>query len=114
MINKVQYTVILTIFLILILSCTNDEILKNCTDSKLEEYNLEPYNGQELDCNVILELYLYKNQQYFQLYNPCEYILTYPFDCENNVVCGQKNQMSCNSFYDLAESKGIIGFRESP
>ncbi|WP_296622957.1 hypothetical protein [Marivirga sp.] len=114
MINKVQYSLIGVILSIFILSCNNDEVLKSCTDNKLEEYNLVPYNGQELDCNVILELYLYKNQQYFQLYNPCEYILTYPFDCENNVVCGKENQMSCNTFFDQAEYIGVIGYRERP
>ncbi len=95
-------------------ACKEHEGFNSCTQSKMEEYDLLPYDGQEIDCDHILDLYVLNNQQYFHLYNPCLYVLTYPVDCEGNLACGKEGQVSCDTFYELAEYQGTIGYREYP
>lgn len=105
--------VFITILALGLLSCNKEDRLIDCTDKKMKEYNLLPYNGEELDCDYILELYVFNNQQYFHLYNPCLFVGTYPVDCSGEVACGE-GQISCSNFYERAEYQGIIGYRKYP
>ncbi len=105
--------VIFSILAIGLLSCKKEDGLIDCTDKKMKEYNLLPYNGEEIDCDHILELYVLNNQQYFHFYNPCLFVGTYPVDCDGDVACGE-GKISCGTFYERAEYQGIIGYREYP
>ncbi len=69
------------------------------------------YHQQELGCSTFLELYKFNGQQYFHLNNHCADMITYPFDCSGNQLCGMEGNQSCVDFYETAEYIGIVGIK---
>lgn len=100
--------------ILFILGCSEEGIERDCIDEKMQEYGLAPYNGETLtSCDFRMELYILDKKQFFNVYQPCTYNLTYPEDCEGNIACCSENSISWSDFYDNATYEGIIGFRRS-
>lgn len=99
--------------ILLILGCSEDAIERDCIDEKIHEYDLIPYEGETLNsCDFRMELYVLENKQFFNVYQPCTYNLTYPKDCDGNIACcSESDGESWNDFYENASYEGIIGFR---
>ncbi len=101
--------------LAVILGCTkNNEIVNDCIDVKLEEFNMVKYEEQEIGCEFFLELYIFRNKQYFQLGSHCADIVFNPTDCDGNNICGNKGRLNCSSrrYYKKRVRIGIVGISE--
>lgn len=100
----------MAIAMILLIGCSKDDYIKSdCIESMLIESNMIEYNGQEIGCKSFLELYHYKNRQFFLYGNHCADMWSYPVDCEGNKLCENGEDFKCRSFYNKAERIGIIG-----
>ncbi|MGM0581384.1 MAG: hypothetical protein ACQETL_11930 [Bacteroidota bacterium] len=99
--------------ILLMFSCSEEAMERDCIDEKIEEYGLTSYEGETLNsCDFRMELYILDNKQYFNYYQPCSYNLTYPEDCEGNIACCSENSRnSWSDFYENATYEGIVGFR---
>ena len=92
------------------MSCSTDENTElDCISSKLEELDMVEFAGQDLGCKFFLELYEYKNKQYFLLGNHCADIISYPTDCDGNKLCESGEDSACRKFYTNANRIGIVG-----
>ena len=99
-------------FALFLFSCSKkDEVKVDCIDVQLDKLDMVANIDQEIGCNFYLELFHYKNEQYFLLGNFCADLESYPFDCDGNQFCGGESRRSCERFYNKAVSKGIVGVR---
>jgi len=89
--------------------CSKNNSEKDCIDAKLEEFDMVKYEEQEIDCQFFLELYHYKNKQYFLLINHCVDMAWSPIDCDGNGICNDLSSFECIKFNNEAERIGIIG-----
>ena len=107
--------ILMMLTMILTVSCTKDEEPEtSCLNSKLEEFEMVEYTNQELECKSFLELFHYKNEEYFLLGNHCLDMISYPVDCDGNRLCEEEDEsFKCDRFYDKAESMGIVGIEDS-
>jgi len=109
---KVQNITIL-ILMFFTISCSSDENTElDCINSKLEEFDMIEYSGQELSCKSFLELYKFKNKQYFLLGNHCADIISNPIDCDGNILCGNEDNSECEEFFINANLIGIVGIEK--
>lgn len=100
----------LIIAVLVLTGCSKDDFIKSdCIESMLSENNMVEYNGQEIDCKFFLELYHHKNKQFFLLGNHCADMISYPTDCEGNIICEDEEDFECQFFYANAKRIGIIG-----
>jgi len=103
----------LIIFLIVIVttSCSKyEEVDQDCLNETLEAFEMVPYTGQEIGCEFFLELYRFRNENYFLLGSHCADIDSFPFDCDGNRLCdGNGNRSKCNRFYENSTNLGIVG-----
>ncbi|MEO1052744.1 MAG: hypothetical protein AAFX87_19070 [Bacteroidota bacterium] len=109
-----QYTGVLMVSSLLWLtsSCDEENITKMCLDEYLEQSDMEPYTGQDLDCKFFLTLYEFQNSQYFLLGNHCADIISFPIDCDGNTLCENGEDRQCRRFYREAVNKGIVGVQK--
>lgn len=97
--------------MVLISACSKDQgVDLDCVDEKLEEFDMVPFTGQEIGCEFFLELYHYRNKQYFVLGSHCADIAINAVDCDGNTLCGtDDNQRKCDRFFRRADNIGIVG-----
>jgi len=99
-----NYHLFIGILIFFSIGCSkNSNIENDCIDTKLEELEMVKYDGEEIGCQLFLELFHYKNKQYFLLGSHCADIDTAPIDCDGNII------NDWTKFYNSAESIGIIG-----
>ncbi len=108
---KNYYNLLLALVFIFV-SCSDDEaVKKDCIDQQLEAFDMVPYSGQKISCEFYLQLYVFKNKQYFQLGSYCADIDANPFDCDGNEIC-QAYDSYCKKFYENAIDMGIVGISQ--
>ena len=101
------------ILIFFLINCSTDESTGfDCIKSKLIKLDMVEYTGQEVDCKFFLELYHFKNKQYFLLGNHCADIIAYPTDCDGNKLCENEQNSECRQFYENANRIGIIGIEK--
>lgn len=98
----------------LIVGCSKEKEPEiSCIDSVLEEHGMIEYTDQEIGCSFFLELYHYKNKEYFLLGSHCADVAGDPVDCEGNGLCGEDGSaFQCERFDDNAELIRIVGIQE--
>ena len=92
----------------LLVGCFVETITSECLEATLDDFNMVEYSGEELECKFFLELYQYKNRQYFLLGNHCADVESTPMDCDGNTPCDGRGQ-ECSRFFSIAERLGIVG-----
>ena len=102
----------LTAFAMLISCHETCYVEKDCIAKILQEYNMVPYDDQELGCNSFLVLYKFDGEQYFLVNNHCADMVSYPFDCTGNKLCEIDGSPKCLRFYETAEYIDIIGIAD--
>jgi hypothetical protein len=104
---------IMVLSILFLNGCSKDDYLKSdCIETKLIELNMTKYNDQEIGCKCFLELYHFRNKQYFLLGNHCADMISYPIDCDGNKLCENGDNLECEIFYFTAKRIGIIGIEE--
>ena len=99
--------------LLLIVGCSEDDgVERDCIESMLGANNMVAYNGQEVGCNSFLELYHYRNEQFFLLGNHCADMVSFPVDCDGNALCEDLGDAECRDFFSNAERIRIVGIDE--
>lgn len=107
--SKYLFVFILFIFL----GCSKDDNINiDCLDTRLEEWEMVAYDGQEIGCKLFVSLYHHNNKQYYLLDNYCADMISYPIDCDGNILCENEVNTACENFYDNAEYVGIVGISE--
>ncbi len=103
------------IYLIAIVSCLlvgcakEEPVNADCIESVLINHQMVAYTGQQIDCSFFLELYQYGNKQWFLLGNHCADMISYPFDCDGNLLCDDEASFRCEDFHENAERLRIVG-----
>lgn len=98
------------IVILFLTGCSEDDTIKAiCTEQMLSEHKMIEYNGQEVGCKSFLELYHFRNEQFYLLGNHCADMISYPTDCDGNILCENEMDATCKDFYENAERIGIIG-----
>jgi hypothetical protein len=104
---------IIVLVIALLTSCTKDNILEtDCIAAKLDELNMVASSGEGIGCGLHIELFYYKKQQYFMLGDHCIDMVSYPVNCEGNILCANGNDFTCEDFFATAERIGIIGVEQ--
>lgn len=104
--------IIFFLYLVFSFGCSSDDSVDvDCIDATLKSLEMVPYTGQDISCEMFLELYHFENKQYFLLGNHCADMITYPTDCDGNQLCVTDEDRQCRKFYDKADRIGVVGIR---
>lgn len=96
----------------LTLACSKEaDIKSDCLNDVLQQKGMVKYQGEELGCNMFLELYHFKAKQYFIINNHCADMSAFPYDCKGNNLCKDYYNPDCLRFSREAEYKGIVGIK---
>ncbi|MFT4533061.1 MAG: hypothetical protein ACJA1A_000818 [Saprospiraceae bacterium] len=69
------------------ISCETSEE-KLCIAYFLEEFNMKPYNGEDLACKTYIRLYEYENTQFALMDNHCADFAPFTvYDCNGEEFC---------------------------
>jgi hypothetical protein len=105
-----SFNLVCCILLFAAISCTKEAPMEiNCIALTLEEFDMEPYVDQKINCNSFLWLYHLNGKKYFLFGNHCIDMISYPFDCQGNYLCKEGYDFKCKRFYKFAEKIGVIG-----
>jgi len=105
----IRYLILIGV--VLLLGCSKQLKSIDCTDRILKESNMVEYNGQPFECNNFIELFRFRNKQYFVLGNHCADMIVNPIDCNGNTICNKGERMKCNKFFENAVNIGVIGIQ---
>ncbi len=103
--------ILFLVCLLFLFGCSKEELPSPaCTETLLEQLDMIPYDGQEIGCGFFLELYLFENQYYYLLGNPCIDMVQYPVDCQGDPDPAQVSGAWYLDFFESAQNLGVIGF----
>ncbi|MEM1327461.1 MAG: hypothetical protein AAGI23_15975 [Bacteroidota bacterium] len=91
------------------IGCQEEIIAFGCVSNQLEKLGMVESDGVGIGCVMYVELYEYKNKQYYLLGNHCIDMISYPLDCDGNTICDEGDEELCADFWDKADRLGIIG-----
>jgi hypothetical protein len=94
----------------LLFACRDECVVeRGCISDVLEEYEMIPYNGQDIGCRHFMTLHELRGKQYFVLGSHCADIVFTAFDCEGNVLCSNGDDELCRDFQENAIELSIVG-----
>lgn len=103
------FSILLLISIPVFFGCSKEiGIDQDCMQEVIAKHEMVEYDGREIGCQSFLELYHYKNKQYFVLNNHCLDMIIYPVDCDGNRLCIE-DDFQCRRFWRKAELIEIIG-----
>ena len=94
-------------------SCSSDDNNQPCIQHFLDEFNMQPYDGQEITNQFFLTLHEYEGKQFALLGSHVADLLgQIPVDCDGNELCMELYSEDCNEVLQKAEMLGIIGISD--
>jgi hypothetical protein len=107
------YSLILFTSSIIFFGCNKEnEVATNCITEILEQTDMVAFEGQDINCKLFLQLFELENKQYFLYQNNCADMISIPFDCDGNLLCGNYQDEVCLTFYENATLIEIVGVQE--
>lgn len=95
---------------IFLFSCDDDSKSDTCESGMLKHFDMVPYTGQQIpECTSYLQKYVYQENDYFQVGNPCADIVFNPVNCLGITVCEEPSLECMEHFQATAQYEGIVG-----
>lgn len=105
------------VFLMLMIfgSCISDDDggrIPSCTDEIIHQFEMVPFNGQDMECKFVLNAYEFRGEKYFVPTNNCIDLILVVYNCKGDQVCMLETNEFCTNFWLESESLGIVGIQE--
>ena len=99
--------------ILLIYSCEDQyQVDFDCLEQKLEDFDMVPYNNEDIGCAFYVELLVLNGTQYYHVDSHCADVQANLQDCWGTQYCNDDTSDLCTSIYANAERLGIVGYGE--